>query len=285
VAIVLHEKRLSQERLSREKILASNLTFTYGQQDILRDISLAVREGEFLVVMGPSGCGKSTLLRLFSGLSRPHKGNLLIDGQPVTGPSIDRAIVFQDYSLFPWLTARENIVVSLKQVVRHARKKRELAALAEEYLELVQLGHAADQYPGQLSGGMKQRVAIARALSQQPDILLMDEPFGALDPMTRVHLQDLLCRIWEERRQTIVFVTHDVEEAIYLADRIVLFTPGPPGEIAAVLDIPFPRPRNRKKLYLTSEFGKLRDQLLSMMNEALFSKLEEPPSVSGEESI
>ncbi len=276
-------KRAPSKAPVREKIVVTDLTLVYGQQEILRRICLTVREGEFLVVMGPSGCGKSTLLRVLSGLTIPTKGQVHIDGEPVTGPSVERAVVFQDYSLFPWLTARENVTVSLQQAARHRTKKlkkKELAALAEQYLALVQLGHAADKYPGQLSGGMRQRVAIARALAQQPDILLMDEPFGALDPLTRVHLQDLLSDVWEERRQTIVFVTHDVEEAIYLADCIVVFRPGPPGEIAAVLEIPFSRPRNRKKLYLSSEFDQLRDQILTIMNAALISKLEEPETVT-----
>jgi nitrate ABC transporter ATP-binding subunit len=283
VEVVVHERVVEEKNAFREKIGVTDLTLVYGQQEILRRISLTVHEGEFLVIMGPSGCGKSTLLRVLSGLTKPTEGNLRIDGEPVTAPSVERAVVFQDYSLFPWLTARENIVVSLQQAAKNRSrrmKKRELAALAEQYLALVQLGHAAGKYPGQLSGGMKQRVAIARALAQQPEILLMDEPFGALDPMTRVHLQDLLCKIWEEQRQTIVFVTHDVEEAIFLADRIVVFTPGPPGEIAAVLEIPFPRPRNRKKLFLSSEFDQLRDRILSTMNAALISKLEEPETVT-----
>ena len=270
-------------REKREKIAISDLTLVYGRQDILCRINLTVYEGEFFVVMGPSGCGKSTLLRLLSGLTEPTAGTIRIDGGLVTAPSVKRAVVFQDYSLFPWLTARENIVVAIQQAAKQRRqkmRKKELAALSEQYLALVQLGHAADKYPGQLSGGMKQRVAIARALAQQPDMLLMDEPFGALDPLTRVHLQDLLCDIWEERRQTIVFVTHDVEEAIYLADRIAVFRPGPPGEIAAVLEIPFSRPRHRKQLYLSAEFDQLREQILTIMNTALISKLEEPEMVT-----
>jgi len=277
------QERVQTHGRMREKIHVSNLTLVYGEQEILHRMNLTVHEGEFLVIMGPSGCGKSTLLRVLSGLTKPTEGEVRVDGTAVTAPSLQRAMVFQDYSLFPWLTARENIVVSLQQALKRRGQNvriKELTALAEQYLALVQLGHAADKYPGQLSGGMKQRVAIARALAQQPDILLMDEPFGALDPMTRVHLQDLLCDIWAERRQTIVFVTHDVEEAIYLADRIAVFRPGPPGEIAAVLTMPFARPRNRKKLYLSAEYEQIRDHILTMMNTALISKLEEPQTVT-----
>lgn len=215
-------KRAPSKAPVREKIVVTDLTLVYGQQEILRRICLTVREGEFLVVMGPSGCGKSTLLRVLSGLTIPTKGQVHIDGEPVTGPSVERAVVFQDYSLFPWLTARENVTVSLQQAARHRTKKlkkKELAALAEQYLALVQLGHAADKYPGQLSGGMRQRVAIARALANDPSVILADEPTGALDTKTGAEIMELLQRL-HGAGNTIIVVTHDPEVAAH-AERII----------------------------------------------------------------
>ncbi|MDI3257693.1 MAG: ABC transporter ATP-binding protein [Kyrpidia sp.] len=256
------------------KIKVEQVSFEYSGRQILRGMDLTIAPGEFVVLMGPSGCGKSTFLRLVSGLDIPHQGRIRIDEKTVTGPSPERAVVFQDYSLFPWLTARENIVIALRQRFP-GRKGKELRELADHYLELVQLGRAGHLYPGQLSGGMRQRIAIARALAVGTDVLLMDEPFGALDPLTRVHLQDLLLRIVEDRDVTILFVTHDVDEALYLADRVVVFSPGPPSEIADVLELPFPRPRNRKQLAERMEYNVLRDRILTMMNRGLLSKLEE----------
>lgn len=259
------------------KIRANDVGFGYGHQDILQNIHFTVREGEFVVLMGPSGCGKSTFLRLVSGLSLPTRGKLEIDGEPVRDTSIERAIVFQDYSLFPWLTTGENVMLALSQVMK--KKKKEIQQVAQEYLQMVQLEHAFDKYPGQLSGGMRQRAAIARALALSADLLLMDEPFGALDPVTRVHLQDLILQLWQDRRQTVLFVTHDVEEALFLADRILLFSPGPLSMVAHELKIPFARPRQRKKVFQSPEFTELRDQLMDHMNKGLFEKLEREETV------
>lgn len=220
-------KRAPSKAPVREKIVVTDLTLVYGQQEILRRICLTVREGEFLVVMGPSGCGKSTLLRVLSGLTIPTKGQVHIDGEPVTGPSVERAVVFQDYSLFPWLTARENVTVSLQQAARHRTKKlkkKELAALAEQYLALVQLGHAADKYPGQLSGGMRQRVAIARALTMNPAVLLADEPTGNLDTKSSEEIMELFVNINAEG-STVILVTHEPDIAAY-ARRIIRFADG-----------------------------------------------------------
>ena len=200
----------------------------------LEGLDFSVREGEFITIVGPSGCGKSTLLDLISGLSSPTHGRILIDGRNITGPGLDRGIVFQQYALFPWKTARGNIEFGLeaKGVPKQERKEQ-----AEHYLSLVGLNHFADRYPHELSGGMKQRIAIARSLAFNPDVLLMDEPFAALDAQTRESLQSELLRIWEKTRKTIIFITHGIDEAVYLGERVVVLTPGP-GTVRKIVDIP-----------------------------------------------
>jgi len=205
----------------------------------LRDIRLDLADNEFVSLVGTSGCGKSTLLSIVAGLQDYDEGELAIDGSPITQPGLDRGVVFQSYTLLPWLTARQNIEFALKAAGFDRDAARETASA---HLDLVQLAHAADRYPDELSGGMKQRVAIARALSYRPKMLLMDEPFGALDALTRHQMQQLLTRIWEEHRLTVLFVTHDVEEAVYLSDRIAVMGIGP-GRITQVFDVPLARPR------------------------------------------
>ncbi|WP_341301188.1 ABC transporter ATP-binding protein [Lysinibacillus sp. FSL H8-0500] len=265
------------------KISVQSVFFHYGEIEILQDIKLEIREGEFIVLMGPSGSGKSTFLRLLTGLSTPSSGDIIVNGQKLQGTSHDVAVVFQDYSLFPWLTAQENLVLALKQ--RLKKSKKELQQLADEYLSLVQLGHAIKKYPGEMSGGMRQRAAIARALSLGTDIMLMDEPFGALDPLTRIQLQDLVLTINRDQKRTIVFVTHDAEEAILLADRIVMFSPGPPGFIIDVLDVPFNKQSDRKKLLESLEFIKFRDEILAIMNKGVLDKLNQSQQFSIGEGI
>lgn len=199
----------------------------------LDDIGIDLADGEFLVLVGPSGCGKSTLLDLLGGLSEPTSGRILLDGRPVCGPGLDRGIVFQQYALLPWRTARANIEFGLEA---KGIPKRERRALAEHYLELVGLHGFGDRYPHELSGGMKQRVAIARSLAFDPEVLLMDEPFAALDAQTRESLQDELLRIWRETGKTILFITHGIDEAIYLGQRVAVLT-SRPGRIKKVVDI------------------------------------------------
>jgi ABC-type nitrate/sulfonate/bicarbonate transport system ATPase subunit len=177
--------------------------------------------------------------------------------------------------LFPWLTAEENIILALKQKLKKSKTKQELEHLAQSYLLLVQLGHAFKKYPGEMSGGMRQRAAIARALSLGSDLMFMDEPFGALDPVTRIQLQDLILQVNYEQQRTIAFVTHDAEEAIILADRIVIFSPGPPGSLVETINVPFPKPRNRKKLIESLEFIELINYNLDIMNKGIFEKLEQ----------
>ncbi|MBO2537612.1 ABC transporter ATP-binding protein [Rummeliibacillus suwonensis] len=269
----------SEKEALQNKIEVKSVHFSYGETEILQDINLEVKEGEFLVLMGPSGSGKSTLLRMLANLSQPKSGQILFDSP------LDLAVVFQDYSLFPWLTAEENIVLALKQKLKKTKTKKELQQLAEQYLTLVQLGHAIKKYPGEMSGGMRQRAAIARALSVGSDLVLMDEPFGALDPLTRIQLQDLILQINHDQKRTIVFVTHDVEEAIILADRIVMFSPGPPGKVVDVIEVPFEKPRNRKQLFNSQEFVEFRDYLLGVMNKGVFEKLNQSEEVSSGEGI
>jgi NitT/TauT family transport system ATP-binding protein len=224
------------------------------EMEALHDINLSIRESEFVCFIGPSGCGKTTLLRIVAGLEAPTSGTITIDGDPIKGPSPERGMVFQEYSLFPWRTVLDNTVfgLELKGVARVERERR-----GRQYLKMVGLEGFETRYPHELSGGMKQRVAIARALVNDPKALLMDEPFGALDAQTRNIMQSELLRIWEEEKKTVVFVTHSVDEAIYLADTIVIMS-ARPGRIKDIIDIPLPRPRNRT----SSEVNRIRDRIL-----------------------
>ncbi|HXR86997.1 MAG TPA: ABC transporter ATP-binding protein [Stellaceae bacterium] len=222
---------------------ARALSMSFGTHLVLDHIDLTVADGEFLSIVGPSGCGKTTLLRLLAGLTSPSAGAVLAESKPITGPSRDRAIVFQDYSrsLLPWRSVWTNVALAFEGqgVSRAARKTRSYALL--EQMGLAQVG---EYFPGQLSGGMQQRVQIARCLAQQPRVMLMDEPFGALDALTRQTLQDEISRLAKEQRITVVFITHDLEEAIYLGDRVVALAPNP-GRVAETIDVGLTRPRNQ----------------------------------------
>ena len=233
--------------------------FAFGAQSItaLSDATLSVAKGEFICLIGPSGCGKSTLLRMVAGFETPSEGALLVWGKPVAGPGPDRGMVFQDYGLFPWLTVREN--VGFGPAARGLRRA-EIAATVDRFVDMVGLTRFADAYPHQLSGGMKQRVAIARVLANEAEMVLMDEPFGALDAMTRDNLQQELLQIWASARLTVLFVTHAIEEAILLADRVVVMSPGP-GRIVADERIALPRPRDPTE----PEFNALRRRLSAML--------------------
>jgi len=228
-----------------------------GSVVALADVTLDVGENEFVSLVGTSGCGKSTLLSIVAGLDTPDVGELLLDGRPIYGPGRDRGVVFQAYTLLPWLTAQGNVEFALKAAGRPAQEAR---AIATEHLALVGLTAFAGAYPSELSGGMKQRVAIARALSYRPKMLLMDEPFGALDALTRHHMQELLARIWERHRLTVLFVTHDVEEAVYMSDRVAVMS-NRPGLIKTIVPIDLPRPR-RYDMLATSEFARLHHRVL-----------------------
>jgi len=233
-----------------------------GSVEVLRNIDLNLADNEFVSLVGTSGCGKSTLLSIVAGLQEFDDGVLLTDGAPIVGPGLDRGVVFQSYTLLPWLTAQENVEFALKAA---GKSKSECRAIAREHLELVKLTRFADAYPSQLSGGMKQRVAIARALSYRPKMLLMDEPFGALDALTRHQMQELLTRIWEEHRLTVLFVTHDVEEAVYLSDRIVVMSIGP-GQIRQTFHVGLARPR-RQEMIASAEFIDLQRQVITSIRE------------------
>jgi len=230
----------------------------------LKDINLEVRKGEFLVLVGPSGCGKSTLLDILAGLAFPTSGAVYIDGKKVTGPALDRGIVLQGYALFPWRTVRRNIEFGLeiKKVPKRERKP-----ISDHFISLVGLDGFGDRFPHELSGGMKQRVAIARALAYDPDVLLMDEPFAAVDAQTRESLQDELLRIWEATGKTIVFVTHSIEEATFLGDRVAVMTPNP-GTLREIVKIDLPRPRRNSDTRSSAEFGWIRHKIWSLLQNA-----------------
>jgi len=256
-------------------ILLENVSFSYGKQPILKEINLAFAAGEFICLLGPSGCGKSTLLRLLAGLAKPTSGRILIDGKAIERPGLDRSVVFQDYSLFPWMTTGENIILVLKQAFP-GKAKWEYAESAQSYLELVSLDGVYHKLPGQLSGGMRQRAAIARTLAANSPIMLMDEPFGALDAITRAKLQDMLLDLrapGEQTAKTVVFVTHDVDEALLLADRIVVLGVNP-GRIVEDVRVEISRPRLRRELYVRKEFMILRERLVVALNE-IFSRLDD----------
>ena len=219
-----------------------------GRFVALRDIDLTVAKGEFVALIGHSGCGKSTLLNLIAGLTRPTQGALLCANREIAGPGPDRAMVFQNHSLLPWLTCFENIYLGVERVFGGTEKKPQLKQRTDDALALVGLTHATHKRPGEISGGMKQRVGIARALAMEPKVLLMDEPFGALDALTRAKLQDELLAIVQKTQSTVVMVTHDVDEAVLLSDKIVMMTNGPAATIGEVLSVKLPRPRNRVEL-------------------------------------
>lgn len=229
----------------------------------LENINLEIKAGEFFVIVGPSGCGKSTLLDLLGGLSRPTSGRILIGGAAVTGPALDRGSVFQQYALFPWRTAQKNVEFGLEAKGVPARER---AARARRFLDMVGLAEFGGRYPHELSGGMKQRVAIARSLAYDPDILLMDEPFAALDAQTREILQCELLRIWEELGKTIVFITHGIDEAVYLGQRVTIMT-SRPGRIKQVIDIPLQSRSREEDLRATPEFSRLRHEVWSLLRD------------------
>jgi len=230
-----------------------------GTMEALRNVNLVIDKGEFVCLIGASGCGKSTLLRIIAGFEQPTSGEVDIYDHPVSGPGSDRGMVFQDYALFPWLTVRENIAFGPKQKGLPVARVRELA---DEYLHMVGLAAFAGRYPAQLSGGMKQRVAIARVLANEANILLMDEPFGALDALTREQLQDELLQIWERTKVTVIFVTHSVEEATLLADRVVVMTAGP-GRIETDIAIDLERPRDVSSMAFNEVRRSLTQRLTS----------------------
>ena len=252
------------------KIEVKHLTVNYAEKNrmftALQDVNFTVEDGEFVSIIGASGCGKSTLLSVLEGLYKQASGEITINGKPLEGTGKERGVVFQHYSLFPWMTTRKNIAFGIAQVRKDLSRKERLA-LADTFLEKVGLGEFGNKYPSQLSGGMQQRAAIARALAMDTDILLMDEPFSAIDAKNRIVLQELLLKLWEgngkEPRKSVVFVTHDIDEAILLSDKIVVLT-AHPGTVAEIIQVPFERPRDRQKLVQSPEYSAFRSHLLHL---------------------
>jgi nitrate/nitrite transport system ATP-binding protein len=231
----------------------------------LRDIHLDIAKGEFVALIGHSGCGKSTLLNLIAGLTTPTAGVLLCANREIAGPGPERAVVFQNHSLLPWLTCYDNVHLGIERVFGASENKAQLRARTDAALAMVGLTHAAQKRPGEISGGMKQRVGIARALAMEPKVLLMDEPFGALDALTRAKLQDELLEIVARTQSTVVMVTHDVDEAVLLSDKIVMMTNGPAATIGEVLSVDLPRPRQRVELAESAEYQRYRKAVIDFL--------------------
>jgi nitrate/nitrite transport system ATP-binding protein len=245
-----------------------NKEFTRGKtnSEVLRGINLDVNKGEYVSLIGHSGCGKSTLLNIIAGLTPPTTGGVLLEGQYVSSPGPDRAVVFQNHSLLPWLTVYENVKLAVDKVwSSDSKSKREDRIMSA--LNLVHMAHAKDKRPAEISGGMKQRVGIARALAMEPKLLLLDEPFGALDALTRAHLQDEVMQIQAEQRNTVIMITHDVDEAVLLSDRIVMLTNGPAATIGEILDVKLSRPRRRLELVTNATYIHAREAVLKFLYE------------------
>ena len=238
-----------------------------GRFHALREIDLTVEQGEFVTLIGHSGCGKSTLLNLIAGLTKPTDGTLICDNREIAAPGPERAVVFQNHSLLPWLSCFDNVHLAVERVFAATETKAQLDARTKAALDLVGMGHALAKRPHEISGGMKQRVGIARALAMEPKVLLMDEPFGALDALTRARLQDELLAIVAKTRSTVVMVTHDVDEAVLLSDRIVMMTNGPSARIGEVLEVPLARPRKRLELATNPGYLKCRQRVLEFLYE------------------
>lgn len=238
-----------------------------GQFVALRDVNIGIDQGQFVSIIGHSGCGKSTVLNLVAGLLEPSAGAMLCAGREIAGPGPERAVVFQNHSLLPWLTCFENVYLAVERVFSSKENRTQMRKRAHEALALVGLSHAEHKHPREISGGMKQRVGIARALAMEPKVLLMDEPFGALDALTRAHLQDELMRIQANIQSTVIMVTHDVDEAVLLSDKIVMMTNGPAATVGEMLAVDLPRPRNRLELAEDPRYGHYRMEVLKFLYE------------------
>src|SRR6195952_5897496 len=255
---------MRNSRMAYLQIDHAGISFSRGgaTTEVLRDVNLKVEKGEYISIIGHSGCGKSTLLNIVAGLLKASLGGVLLEGREVNAPGPDRAVVFQNHSLLPWLTVRENGALGVDKVFRRTKSKAERRAWIEANLDLVRMNHVGDKRPHEISGGMKQRVGIARALAMEPKVLLLDEPFGALDALTRAHLQDSVMALHQKLGNTILMITHDVDEAVLLSDRIVMMTNGPSARIGEVLDVPLPRPRARLELASNQTYLDCRKRVL-----------------------
>jgi len=237
------------------------------ETEVLRDITLGIEQGEYVSIIGHSGCGKTTLLNIVAGLVPVTLGVVLLENREVNEPGPDRAVVFQNHSLLPWLTVYDNVRLAVDKVFSGIRSRTERHDWTMHNLELVQMAHAKDKRPAEISGGMKQRVGLARALAMEPKVLLLDEPFGALDALTRAHLQDSVMAIHQKLRNTVLMITHDVDEAVLLSDRIVMMTNGPAARIGETLEVPLPRPRRRLELSANPTYLKCRQRVLEFLYE------------------
>ena len=249
----------------------ANIVKTYpkpdGSQSVVLDgIDLTIGEKEYVSIIGHSGCGKSTLIRIVAGLEQATSGLVTLDGKAIRKPGAERMMVFQGYALLPWLTVRENIRMAVDEVFKTASRADKIS-IVNEHIEMVRLTAAADKYPDELSGGMKQRVGVARALATRPKMLLLDEPFGALDALTRPKLQQDVLEIWGNNPQAVMMITHDVDEAIFMSDRVVMMTNSPNAKIGKILDIPLSRPRNRQELRESPAYYELRNQALDFLEQ------------------
>jgi nitrate/nitrite transport system ATP-binding protein len=244
-------------------------TFQRGstQTQVLKDVTLDVSKGEYISIIGHSGCGKSTLLNIVAGLTQATMGGVILDGREVNDPGPDRAVVFQNHSLLPWLTVYDNVRLGVDKVFSSTKSRAERDAWTLHNLDLVQMTHAKDKRPSEISGGMKQRVGIARALAMEPKVLLLDEPFGALDALTRAHLQDSVMALHQKLGNTVMMITHDVDEAVLLSDRIVMMTNGPSAQIGEILEVPLQRPRKRLELAASAPYIKCRQRVLEFLYE------------------
>lgn len=257
--------------MNKEHLNISQMSMAFptptGEFLALDGIDLLIDKGEFVSLIGHSGCGKSTVLNVVAGLYQATRGGVLLDGREVNEPGPDRAVVFQNHSLLPWLSAYENVELAVKQVFGKTKSKQEMKEWIEHNLNLVHMDHAMHKRPDEISGGMKQRVGIARALAMQPKVLLMDEPFGALDALTRAHMQESLMEIQADLNNTVIMITHDVDEAVLLSDRIVMMTNGPAATIGEILQVELERPRNRVQLADDAQYNHYRQQVLAFLYE------------------
>ena len=255
-----------------------------GPSIIVEGFDLAVAQGEFVCLIGHSGCGKSTVLSMVAGLSEPTAGTIILAGREVRGPGTDRGVVFQAPCLFDWMTALENVMIGVEQAFPN-RSRKERVALATENLERVGLGDALDKRPAELSQGMRQRVGLARAFALEPKMLLLDEPFGMLDSLTRLELQAVLVELWQTKRITALMVTHDVDEALFLSDRVAMMTSGPNAKLGAILEVPFERPRSKSSVLDHPDYYSLRDELIGFLEEQEHGGSKAEPKDDPDETV
>ena len=245
-----------------------------GHFRALEDVNIKVKKGEFVSIIGHSGCGKSTVLNIVAGLYQATAGGVILNGKEVVGPGPERAMVFQNHSLLPWLSAYENVELAVKTIFKGKKSKAEMKEWIEHNMKLVHMEHAMDKRPDEISGGMKQRVGIARALAMEPEVLLLDEPFGALDALTRAHLQDSVMEIQADLGNTMMMVTHDVDEAVLLSDRIVMMTNGPAASVGEILKVDLDKPRDRIAVSESTEYNNCRHEVLRFLYERHGKKIE-----------